>query len=242
MMRRFLGAVQFLTVVPIRSETAQPGKCAVFYPLVGALIGASAGLVDLLLSHFLPRQFSALAAVGCLALITGCLHEDGVADVADAVRAHRTPERMREILKDSRVGSFGAAAIVFSVALRWQALAAVTLNPVLALALAGAVSRSAIVALAWWGKPLSTGLAADFRAQLRAWPVSVALATGTAAAFGGGVWHGLAILVANGVLVAGARGYFHSRLGGINGDCLGAACHASEFSILTILACQNFSW
>ncbi len=242
MTRRFLGAVQFLTVVPVKTATAPPGECAVFYPLVGALVGAAAGAVDLLLSHLLPRQLASLAAVGCLALITGCLHEDGVADLADAVRAQRSREKVFEILKDSRVGSFGAVAVVFSIGLRWQALAAVAISPVVALAIAGAVSRAAMVALAWWGRPLAIGLAADFRRQLRAPLVSVAILEGALAAFGGGVWHGLAVLAANVILVSGARRYFHTRVGGVNGDCLGAVCQTSEFLNLAILACRNFTW
>jgi len=239
MIRRFLGAVQFLTVVPVRAATAPPGECAAFYPLVGALLGAAGGVVDWLLGHVFPRQFSALAAVGFMALLTGCLHEDGVADVADALRAHRTREKIFEILKDSRVGAFGAVALIFSIGLRWQALAAVAFHPVAALAIAGAVSRASIVALAWCGKPVSTGLAAEFRRGLRTAPAGFAILCGTLAAFGGGLIRGALLAVAAALLVVCAHVYCRRRLGGFNGDCLGAACQATELLSLMVLAWRN---
>src|SRR5260370_24600376 len=123
MMKRFLGAVQFLTVVRVPFNTATAGEAAVFFPLTGAILGALSGAVCLVASSGFPRSIAALFSVVFLLVATGCLHEDGLADVADAIRAGRTREKMLSILKDSRIGTFGALAVVVSVLVRWQAVA-----------------------------------------------------------------------------------------------------------------------
>src|SRR6202020_248337 len=73
-------------------------------------------------SLILPASIAALITVTFWTLISGVLHEDGLADVADAMRAGRTRERMIAILKDSRIGTYGAVAIVLTLVARWQAL------------------------------------------------------------------------------------------------------------------------
>ena len=88
------------------------------------------------LSRFVGPAVGALLALGGLLAVTGCLHEDGLADVADAVRAGRSQQKMREILKDSRIGTYGAIALMLSIALRWQSMAQITVNPVAGMAAA----------------------------------------------------------------------------------------------------------
>ena len=116
MMRRFLGAVQFLTVIPVRAGTT-PAEAAAFFPLVGALLGACAAAF---LNLAFPPSIGALLAVLFLVAATGGLHEDGLADVFDAFRAGRPPEKIHAILKDSRIGTYGALALIIAVLLRWQ--------------------------------------------------------------------------------------------------------------------------
>src|SRR5579862_755051 len=99
MTRRFLGALQFLTILPVPGDTAPASESAVFFPLVGALLGASAAAILL--------TGNALLAIAWLLIATGCIHEDGLADVADAFRAGRSRERILSILKDSRIGTYG---------------------------------------------------------------------------------------------------------------------------------------
>jgi adenosylcobinamide-GDP ribazoletransferase len=244
MIERFLGAVQFLTVLPVRGRTASPGAAAVFFPLVGAMLGASAGFVLSICSAGLGQPMGALLAVAWLMAITGCLHEDGLADVADAVRAGRTREKMMAILKDSRIGTYGAVALVLSVAVRWQALAQTAVHPVsgveAGLAAAVGLSRTSLVALAALTPGIGTGLGQAFAADcsrgvlISAVAQAVAIA-GLAAVFMGGRY-AFAMLAASGTIVWCARSWFTRRLGGVNGDCLGATCQAVEMVNMVILA------
>jgi adenosylcobinamide-GDP ribazoletransferase len=232
MIPRFLGAVQFLTIVPVRGRTSPPGEAAVFFPFIGALLGATAG--------GLLRGSNALFALTALIVITGCLHEDGLADVADAVRAGRSREKMLEILKDSRIGTYGALALILSVALRWHALTRIAVSPIAGVAAALALSRTSLVALAATALPVGAGMGHAFAASCsRAVLIKTAaecLAIVALAVVLIGWLHALTMIAATTATVFLARVYFTRRLGGVNGDCLGATCQAVETINLVILA------
>ena len=123
-MNAFLAAVRFLTIVRAPGGDVAPGRAAACFPTVGAVLGLAGAGVFLLARQALPASIAALLTVGFWTLISGMLHEDGVADVADALRAGRSREHMLAILKDSRIGAFGAVALLLSVLARWQALQA----------------------------------------------------------------------------------------------------------------------
>ena len=120
--RRFGGSFQFLTALPIHGDTSSPTEAAVFFPLTGAVLGAFAGIVAQYGSMAFGRSLGSLLALTCLLCISGGLHEDGLADVADAIRAGRSRERMLEILKDSRIGAYGASALIVCFLLRWESI------------------------------------------------------------------------------------------------------------------------
>lgn len=240
MIRRFLGALQFLTLAPIRRETTHPGEAAVFFPLIGALLGATAGLVFYAAQSFWGSSLAAMLAIITLAGMTGGLHEDGLADVADAFRAGRSRERIMAILKDSRIGVYGALALIVSFALRWQALLSSQVNAVLALTASLAVSRSVLVLLASVTPVAGEGLGASFAGFLSVKVVVAVLVQAVLfAAFCS--WRGAGMLLASGLVVVVARLYFLRRLGGVNGDCLGAACQIAETVNLMILAWRHSS-
>ncbi len=102
-MRTFLAAVSFLTVIPAPGNDVPPGRAAIFFPIVGAILGAAGAGLFIAASFVLPPSLAALITVAFWTLISGVLHEDGLADVADAMRAGRTREKMLAILKDSRI-------------------------------------------------------------------------------------------------------------------------------------------
>ena len=240
MTRRFLAALQFLTVVPVGRQTASSGEAALWFPLVGVMLGASAGALMLGLSRFVGPAVGALLALGGLLAVTGCLHEDGLADVADAVRAGRSQPKMREILKDSRIGTYGAIALMLSIALRWQSMAQITVNPVAGMAAALALSRTSLVALAAVTPSVGTGLGSAFSAAcsrkvLIATVLQAVAIVAISARFTG--WRtAAALILASAVIVMLARSWFTRRLGGVNGDCLGATSQAIEVVNLVILA------
>lgn len=238
LIRAFLGAVEYLTVIPIRTRAAAPGVSAVFFPLVGALMGAAGGAVLELARGYVPFSLLALVVLAFWALLTGALHEDGFADSADAFRSWRPPEKIFEILKDSRIGAHGALALLLLVLIRWQALAALALDPVPALAAALGIGRAAVVALAWIAPPARAGSAAVFAASLSS-PVALAvILQAIALALWPGSRTGSFLLGGATAIVLLARAYFVRRIGGVTGDCLGATEQLVETWCLMVYTCR----
>lgn len=239
MMRSFLAAVQFLTILPVRGGVPK-GSPAAFFPLVGAIVGlAGAGVYWLSVSS-LTVPIAALLALAALVLLTGGLHEDGLADVFDAFRASRTPERIHAILKDSRIGSHGAVALVLALALRWQALTAAQMSLFRALPAAVGASRASMVALAFVSAPAGQGLGAAFCRDLNTPAAVSAILQGLALPFLCGPAAGAGAALANTLAVFCARAYFERRIGGVTGDCLGALCQVSEILTLLVFSCRLF--
>ena len=224
-------AIQFLTVIPIPAPLGTPGNSAWAYPIVGVLLGLVAAVL-------LPLKFGPLLIVIAMALITGGLHEDGLADVFDAVRANRPREKMLLILKDSRIGAHGALALVASFTFRWQALAMMQGDAWFRLPAAYGISRGAMVLLAASAPPAGEGLGRMFIESLpRSAALLVALQVLGLCALTG--WPtALWLLCANAVALAVLRHWFITRLGGVTGDCLGAMCQVSEAVSLAVLACR----
>jgi adenosylcobinamide-GDP ribazoletransferase len=231
MKKRLLGALQFLTVIPIGGNAAAPGESAVFFPVTGALLGASAGA---LLWTFGGGSLGALLALTYLITVTGCLHEDGLADIADAVRAGRSQEKIFAILKDSRIGTYGAVALIVSIIARWQALALCRINPIYGMAAALGLSRTALVILAATTQPVGIGLGRSFASNISRAALLAAVGQSMVIAFTTGR-QGIAMLLATSAVIALARIWFLRRLGGVNGDCLGATCQVVETVNLLLL-------
>ena len=240
MIRRFLGAVQFLTVFPILGRTTAPGKAAVFFPLIGAILGCVAGALFLALQRLFDSSIAGLVAVAALIGMTGALHEDGLADCADALRAGRSREKMMAILKDSRIGTYGAVALIVFVALRWQAIMRLTGNVMLDLTASLALSRSAIVLMAFCTPAAGEELGAAFTSLLSRRTVAAIAAQALLFALLCGR-RGALILPASVITFVLARSYFLRRLGGVNGDCLGATCQMVETVNLLVLAWRHSS-
>jgi adenosylcobinamide-GDP ribazoletransferase len=242
-MRGLLTAVQFLTIVRVSGEPVAPGRAAAWFPLVGAALGAAGAGVYLAASRALPASLAALACVAFWTAASGVLHEDGLADIADALRAGRTRESMLVILKDSRIGTFGAVAVILSILARWQALQYFSGPSLLAACMASqAVPRAAMVGLAWTSRPVGTGLGYALASTLGTPSAVAALAQGVFAAFLCGPRAGAVILFGSFFIVRMAQAYFYNRLGGVNGDCLGATEQLLEIFILALFACAVCSW
>ena len=221
-------ALQFLTIIPVPAPLEPPGAAAAWYPAVGALIGLIAAA-----AWHTPMQ--ATLAIAAAIVITGGLHEDGLADVADAIRAGRSRQRMFEILKDSRVGAYGAIALVLSILIRWQAMAKLTGNVWWKFALAFAVARAAMVLIAATTPSAAPGLGEAFVASIPKYAPILVAAQCAALAYPVGA-RGWIALVAVAAAVMLARAWFLRRLGGITGDCLGFTCQAAEATALVALA------
>jgi adenosylcobinamide-GDP ribazoletransferase len=204
--------------------------------MVGALLGAMGAGLFLLLEPYMAAELRALIVLVFWVAITGALHEDGLADVADAFRAGRSRETIIEILKDPHVGAYGVVAVVLSLLIRWQALAAITADPLRALAAAMAVSRASMVVLARISRPATNSMGGEFVRQVTVPAVLLASAQAVAAAAWCGPRIGVALIVGTMAIVALAWLWFHRRLNGINGDCLGATCQVAEAFALVLMA------
>jgi adenosylcobinamide-GDP ribazoletransferase len=236
-MRTFFAAVSFLTIVRVPVQNILPGRAAIFFPIVGAILGAAGAGIFIAANLVLPVSLSALLAVAFWTMISGVLHEDGLADVADAMRAGRTPEKMLAILKDSRIGTYGAVAIVLSMIARWQALQHVPAPRILLVCIvAQSVPRAAMVSLAWLSRPSGEGLGLAFASSLTTPVALIAIAQGIFFSMLLGWRPGLLILAGAYLIVRAARAYFYKRIGGVNGDCLGAVEQLLEIFVLILFA------
>jgi adenosylcobinamide-GDP ribazoletransferase len=237
MIARLLGAIQFLTTLPVRGSTAPPGSCGLFFPLVGAALGAAGAYALLAVREFIPHTIAALLILSLWSLLTGGLHEDGFADVADAFRAGRPREGIFAILKDSRIGAHGAVALILITLVRWQGLSAIAADPIRGLSATFAVSRAAMVATAWITPPAGGGLGLEFSKHLTTAGALFAIAT--AVVFATLAPAGLLLAWVATLVVLGARAYFIRRVGGVNGDCLGAVSLVVETCGFVVLTCQR---
>lgn len=248
----FLLALQFLTRLPLPAELGwSPERFAAtprWYPAVGALLGLARGLVWLATAALFPAPIAALLTVGAGLLLTGAFHQDGLADTIDGLGGGTSRERALEIMRDSRIGTYGTAALVLAIALEVGCLAHLeaALVPSVLLA-AEATSRAAVVRVVAGstyvreegvGKPVAGG-------------VSTA---GLLLAAGFGLLASAPLLVHGGWppwvgglfgLLAGAGGMrraFETRLGGYTGDCLGAVQQAAYLGFLLGALAANRAW
>ncbi len=221
-------AIQFLTILPCPAPDRPLGRGAWAFPLVGAALGlGAAGLWAL--------PMGPLGIVILLAILTGGLHEDGLADVCDAVRGYRSREKMLAILKDSRIGAHGALALVASFVWRWQGLVLVQGDVGRVLPAVFGISRAMMVLLAASAPGVGSGLGKAFGDSLpRGAVFLVALQMGALAVLAGR--SGVALVAVNLLVLVVMRGWFLRRLGGVTGDCLGAVCQVSEAASLGVLA------
>ncbi len=257
----FRVALQFLTRWPVASferfDVAWLSQSLRYFPVVGAFVAVMQWLVWFALSQVLPGPVALAFMMGFGLLLTGGFHEDGWADVCDGMGGSSDRERVLVIMKDSRVGAFGAMGLVWMLLSKWTVLSyfgdAVLM--LLALVISHALSRLSatvlIVKLEHVGdaahsktKPLGNQM------SLQQWGVSAVLALLSVsvvivlAFFAQGLlqgqWLKLLMLPAVALLVGGlcsvASGwYFRRRIGGYTGDCLGAAQQVSELLVYAAL-------
>ena len=229
-------ALAFLTRLPVRPpKDASLNRAAPFFPLVGALVGALAAATRAAADQILPPLPATLLAITAAALLTGALHEDGLADVADAVGAHTTRQRRLEILKDPRVGAFGALALVLTTALIATSVAALdTEHAARALIAAHVLARAAILPVSRVLEPAKPGGAG---ALLRASTAPTLVASAIAALLTVPV-AGALPLAAAAVAAAISALTLNHALGGITGDGYGATAKLAELAVCLILCAR----
>ena len=232
-------AVSFLTIVPVRTTDADGSDVAAsmaWFPLIGLLLGVALALEDHLLAALLPHATRSALIVLSLTLVTGALHLDGLADTADALGAGRDRDRALEILRDSRIGAFGAIALFFALALKLISIETVFGRARIAtLILAPMLSRWSMVAVSYQFDYLRTsgaGSAMLGRGAARNLGVASILALAVMLPL-----HSGRIFEAYGVTIVATlamRRFYRRRFGGITGDLIGACGEIVE--VLAMIA------
>lgn len=231
-------ACGLLTVLPV-PMSARGARAAWAWPLAGllvALIAWACAAIGLALG-LTPGLAAALAlAAGMMA--TGALHEDGLADCADGLFGGDAPGRRLEIMKDSRIGSFGTLALIVTVLARWSALSAlISMGAVLApLVMAAVLSRAALpVVMRVLPPARASGLSVATGLPPReAMALGLGLAAAIALILGG--WMAVPVALFGGAAVTAVATLAARRIGGQTGDVLGAAQQMAELAILAVLA------
>jgi len=239
-MRRYLIALQFLTILPIpspqRYEANDLGRSTAWFPLAGLTIGGLLLLADMALAPLLPRHLTDALLVTLLAVITGALHLDGLADVFDGLAARGSKERFLAVMKDSRIGAVGVAGLVLLLLLKYASLLAIPIylkRP--ALLLVPALARfTQVVVMTRASAAQTEGLGACFLSGITSAQLSLAAACIIPLTWLFGHLAGLAALCLTVVWGLGVQFYFTRRLGGINGDIVGFSSEIAE--VLALIA------
>lgn len=238
-MKSLILAIQFLTRIPIniKIETKENSfaDSVVWFPIAGLLIGAFNALVYWLSAMVLEGMLPIVCTVLANVCITGALHVDGLADTCDGIYSARKKERMLEIMKDSRIGSNGALAVIFDMLIRISILSSAPSDKIIWLIFAAPITSRALT-------PLLMKLSVYARAEggmgglflgKQSW-------SRTLAAFAAGamiVWLfldfvGLAAFAAAMLSIIIFRSYIYSKIQGMTGDTLGAGNEIAEIIFL----------
>ncbi len=230
-------ATRFLTLIPAGHGHDHPlSRCTVMFPVVGAAIGLVGALFCIAAGWLgLGPVLAAIIGVVAMLVLTRGLHEDGLADLADGLGAHTNREGRLAIMRDSRIGAFGAMALVIVIGARVAAVADLQsgMAVLAALVVAAALSRAAMVmAMAVMPDAREDGMAAD-AGEPALDQALIALGIGAALAL---VflfpWAWIAVLAGGGIAACLVGWLAMTVLGGKTGDVLGAIQQVSEIGVL----------
>jgi cobalamin 5'-phosphate synthase/cobalamin synthase len=241
-LRAVAGALSFLTLVPIGRvvalEARDVARGLVLFPVVGAGLGALTGGVAVGLYPWLPAFVAAGVALAIAVLLTGALHVDALADTFDAAGGG-SRERALEIMRDSRLGTFGASALALDLVLKVGAIAALLVRggAVPALIAAGALSRAASPSLAVLlpyprPAPGPGGVLSGASGRAAAAAAGLGIALAVLAVGSEALW----LVTATAVVTICAGVIYRHWLGGATGDCLGALTELCETTVLIVAA------
>ena len=251
----FMTAIQFLTRIPVKGPMDKPlafyqealRKSVVFFPLVGGLIAVVTATIALAALQIFNPWVAAILAISTEVLLTGAFHEDAFADTCDGFGGGWTREQVLEIMKDSRLGTYGSMALILGVGLRIATTASLLSFPesiywaAVTIIAAGSISRLSIVFMMSMTPPIQdrhtqardvSGMQSRtncFKATLLSIPFWIGWVIAQP-------FIALAAVVAVTLLTFGCRRKIVQRLGGTTGDTLGGTCYLMHLVLLTVSA------
>ncbi len=234
-------ALQFLTRLPVKGEVEHSdeafARSARFYPAVGVVVGSIAAVVYCLTCIFLPINVATVFALLAAVVVTGALHEDGLADTFDGLIGGKDRERTLDIMRDSSIGTYGIMALIFAFAMKLVAISDMwAWDAFWVIIVAHALSRHAMVEVisrydyaradsAKFSKP---DVSSDDLTYARLWAIGILI--GSAVFLG--IWATVLGVVLMAAVVSGFAQGFVRKIGGYTGDCLGATQQIAEVAFL----------
>ena len=246
---RFLAALRFLTIIPLlRGREVSPedlARSTGYFPVVGLIIGLLLAGLHWLLGWFLPAAVVNILLIIFLAAITGALHLDGLADTCDGIASGKTIEERWQVMRDSRVGSFGIVGVCCLLLVKYVSLNNVPQSLVMtSLVLMPVVSRWAMVYAIFvypYAKP--SGLGKVFKQGVNwqmftvATVITLVVAIGLARLANVTYFYlaGFAIMLAIWVIVVIMATYLKRKFSGLTGDTYGAINEVAEVGVLLLV-------
>jgi adenosylcobinamide-GDP ribazoletransferase len=231
----------FLTILPVATADGAPGERLgrAYFPVVGALIGVLAGAAFGIMTALTTPLLAAVTATALMALLTGALHLDGVADAADGLLGGGDTARRLEVMRDPRLGSFGTTAVALVLIGSVAAIASMTpARAIVALVIAGAMSRLAMLAvIAFVPYVRQAGLGSAAWGGHRAFDLVLGSAFVVAVSLLD--WrHAAAAFVLVAITALTISALARRRIGGATGDVYGATAELCQLAALAVFAAQ----
>jgi adenosylcobinamide-GDP ribazoletransferase len=236
----FLAALQFLTLFPYPRQmeyaTDDVGRSAIFFPVIGLILGSILVVVNFLLAPFASAALLSVILVSLLAFLTRGLHLDGVGDTFDGLGAGGDRDRILSVMDDSHTGVFGLTAVVLVLLLKIHALESIDVDRGRTLLVALILGRWAMLVLAYRSKAAKDGLGSRLIEHLKT--KYFLIATLLTLLLVAAIWsrNGIMMMAWVAIFTTASKIYFHRRLGGVTGDTCGAVGELSETSVMVLLA------
>jgi len=240
-MNSFITALQLLTIFPVKTSGGNAGKdfsrSLAYFPLAGFVIGFSCAVLNFIAGRFLPDAVWSILLVIFMAIMTGGIHLDGLADSFDGFASSQASDKILDIMKDSRIGTMGVIALFADLAVKSALIFSFPPHlRGLSLILACTVSRwSMVLPMTFFRYARTEGKARIFleNASVSNMVISTLITLLIALFFC--KWKGLYLLGAAGAVSYITATYVNSRIQGITGDTLGAINELVELASLTVL-------
>ncbi|MCP8686914.1 adenosylcobinamide-GDP ribazoletransferase [Marinobacterium sedimentorum] len=237
----FFNALTFFTRIPapawVKFGPDELNHASRYFPLAGLIIGLAAAALYAIFALLFPATIAVLLSTGGILLLTGGFHEDGLADLCDGFGGGWTPQQTLEIMKDSRLGSYGALGLIIVLGLKLASL--ISINDVLIALIAGhTLSRFVAVSLIHTDSYVQLDRLSKVRplaSNMSRTELLIATAPALACLFLLPGYSVLAVITALLLLRLYLCRLFRRRLGGYTGDCLGATQQLAEVAVYLVL-------
>ena len=228
-----------MTTLPVQPpqdwQPGDAGRAAVWFPVIGLLIGALVWGAWKISTQVFPAPLAGILSLAAWVALTGGLHLDGLADCCDGLLAVATPARRLEIMKDPRLGAFGVIGLVLVLMIKASLLGGLSPSSSAGLFLAAGLGRWCILPAGLLPAANPQGMGADFARGLerRILWIAAILPLGVALALGP---KGVVALLAGLLAAAGILALAKARIGGMTGDVFGCVVEVVEITVLLVFS------